>query len=77
MIETRKLTKTYGALVALDALTLSIAPGEVFGFIGPNGAGKSTTMKILSCLLKQDSGEASVCGFDVRTRGDDIRRVIG
>lgn len=77
MIETRKLTKTYGALVALDALTLSIAPGEVFGFIGPNGAGKSTTMKILSCLLKQDSDEASVCGFDVRTRGDDIRRVIG
>ncbi len=77
MIETKKLTKTFGSLVALDALTLSIAPGEVFGFIGPNGAGKSTTMKILSCLLKQDSGEASVCGFDVRSRGDDIRRVIG
>lgn len=77
MIETNRLTKTYGSLVALDSLTLSIAPGEVFGFIGPNGAGKSTTMKILSCLLKQDSGEVTVCGFDVRTRGDDIRRVIG
>lgn len=77
MIETNRLTKMYGSLVALDSLTLSIAPGEVFGFIGPNGAGKSTTMKILSCLLKQDSGEATVCGFDVRTRGDDIRRVIG
>lgn len=77
MIETTKLTKTYGQLVALDSLTLTIAPGEVFGFIGPNGAGKSTTMKILSCLLKQDSGEASVCGFNVRTQGDNIRRVIG
>ncbi len=77
MIETRALTKRYGSLMALDSLTLTINPGEVYGFIGPNGAGKSTTMKILSCLLKQDSGEATVCGFNVRSGGDDIRRVIG
>jgi ABC-2 type transport system ATP-binding protein len=77
MIETRELTKSYGTLTALDRLTISIGPGEVFGFIGPNGAGKSTTMKILACLLRQESGEARVCGFDTRTHGDDIRRVLG
>jgi len=77
MIETRNLTKRYGALTALDGLTLDIGPGEVFGFIGPNGAGKTTTMKILACLLRPDAGSAKVCGLDVATRGDDIRRVIG
>ncbi|MFN9992877.1 MAG: ABC transporter ATP-binding protein [Phycisphaerales bacterium] len=77
MIETHLLTKHYGSLCALDKLTLNIGPGEVFGFIGPNGAGKSTTMKILSCLMKPDSGMAAVAGFDIATRGDDIRRVIG
>lgn len=77
MIETRTLTKRYGTLTALDALSLDIGPGEVFGFIGPNGAGKSTTMKILACLLKPDSGSARVCGFDVGKDGDDIRRCIG
>jgi ABC-2 type transport system ATP-binding protein len=77
MIEAIGLTKTYGALKALDNLSLSIGPGEVYGFIGPNGAGKSTSMKILSCLLKPDSGRGSVCGLDVRTQGDDVRRVLG
>jgi ABC-2 type transport system ATP-binding protein len=77
MIEVRGLTKRYGALTALEALTLDIGAGEVFGFIGPNGAGKSTTMKILACLLRADEGSAKVCGFDVRTRQDDIRRSVG
>lgn len=77
MIEAKGLTKRYGTLTALDSLSISIGPGEVFGFIGPNGAGKSTSMKILACLLKADAGTASVCGLDVATRGDDIRRVIG
>jgi ABC-2 type transport system ATP-binding protein len=77
MIEANGLTKTYGSLTALDNLSLSIGAGEVYGFIGPNGAGKSTTMKILSCLLKPDSGRASVCGLDVKTQGDDVRRVLG
>jgi ABC-2 type transport system ATP-binding protein len=77
MITTKGLTKRYGTLTALDNLTLEVGPGQVFGFIGPNGAGKTTTMKILACLLAPDAGSASVCGLDVRTRGDDIRRVIG
>ncbi|MBX3358312.1 MAG: ABC transporter ATP-binding protein [Phycisphaeraceae bacterium] len=77
MIELRDVTKKYGDLTALDSLTLSIGEGEVFGFIGPNGAGKSTTMKILACLLRPDSGSASVGGHDVLTDGDAIRRLVG
>jgi ABC-2 type transport system ATP-binding protein len=77
MIKTSNLTKRFGALTAVDHLSLEIGPGEVFGFIGPNGAGKSTTMKILSCLLKPDEGQATVCGFDVNHHGDSIRRVLG
>jgi len=77
VIETKGLTKRYGTLTALDDLTLTIGAGEVFGFIGPNGAGKTTTMKVLSCLLRADAGSASVCGLDVQTSGDEIRRVIG
>lgn len=77
MISTSKLTKRFGTLVALDDLTLEIGPGEIFGFIGPNGAGKSTTMKVLACLLKQDSGEAFVCGKNTRNSADAIRRLVG
>jgi ABC-2 type transport system ATP-binding protein len=76
-IQTRGLTKRYGALTALDNLTLEIGPGQVFGFIGPNGAGKTTTMKILSCLLEPDAGAASVCGFSTATHPDEVRRRIG
>ncbi len=77
MISTKGLTKRFGALTALDSLTIEIGPGQIFGFIGPNGAGKTTTMKILACLLRADSGTASVCGFDTATQGDEIRRCIG
>ncbi len=77
MIEMKDVSRTYGDLVALDRLTLSIGEGEVFGFIGPNGAGKSTTMKILACLLRPSSGSATVAGRDVLTDGDQIRRLVG
>lgn len=77
MIEARNLTKRYGKLVALDDLSLDIGTGEVFGFIGPNGAGKSTTMKILACLMRADSGSATIDGHDVATDGPAIRRLIG
>ncbi len=77
MIEITGLTKRYGSLLAVDNLSLSIGKGELFGFIGPNGAGKTTTMKVLSCLLRPDSGVAKVDGLDVMTAGDDIRRIIG
>ncbi len=77
MIELRGVTKRFGALTAVDDLTLDIGAGQVFGFIGPNGAGKSTTMKILACLLAPDAGTARVCGLDVTRDGASIRRLIG
>ena len=77
MIETRDLTKKYGELFALDRLTLTLQPGDVYGFIGPNGAGKTTTMRILSTLLNPSWGEASVCGYSIYTAARDIRRAIG
>lgn len=77
MIEIKGLTKRYGALTALDNLTLSLGKGEIYGFIGPNGAGKTTTMKILAGLLNPDAGEAYIDGMDVRKHSEQIRRSIG
>jgi ABC-2 type transport system ATP-binding protein len=77
MIEIENIVKSYGKLVAVNGLSLSIGKGEIFGFIGPNGAGKSTTMKILACLLKPDSGRAAVGGRDVTKEGDEIRAMLG
>jgi ABC-2 type transport system ATP-binding protein len=77
VIETRELTKAYGALHAIDKLSLKLERGDVFGFIGPNGAGKTTTMRILATLLAPTWGEAYVCGYSIYTAPADIRRVIG
>ena len=60
---------------ALKALSLEIAPGEVFGFLGPNGAGKSTTIKTLMGLIRPDSGEARIMGIDIKLA--DSRRNVG
>src|SRR3712207_5477125 len=76
-IVTHNLTKRYGPLVALDALSLELEAGDVYGFIGPNGAGKSTTMKILAGLLEPSSGDARVLGRRVAENGDFVRRNIG
>jgi len=61
-IEVRGLTKRYGATVAVDDLTFSVAPGRVTGFVGPNGAGKSTTMRLILGLAAADAGTALVGG---------------
>ena len=77
MIETRDLTKTYGELYALNRLSLKLDKGDVYGFIGPNGAGKTTTMRILATLLTPSYGEATVCGYSIYNKPQEIRRVIG
>ncbi len=77
MIKLDHVTKCFGSLTAVDDLCLEIGEGEIFGFIGPNGAGKSTTMKILACLLRPDSGTASIDGRNVLSDGNRIRRMIG
>ncbi len=77
MIELIDFTKRYGDLVAVDHLTLKIAPGETFGFIGPNGAGKSTTIRFLATLLKATGGEGIVNGKSVSRQPLEVRRNIG
>lgn len=76
-ISARRITKLYGAQKALDDVSFEIGGSEVVGFLGPNGAGKSTMMKILTCFLPPTSGDASVCGFDIREDSMDVRRNVG
>ena len=76
-IQTQGLSKNFGPVVALKNLDLAVRKGSVFGYLGPNGAGKTTTVRILSGLLKPTSGTASVCGFDVHSERNSIKRVTG
>jgi ABC-2 type transport system ATP-binding protein len=73
------LVKTYdkGRVRALDDLSLDVEEGTVLGVLGPNGAGKTTTVRILSTLLRPDSGSASVAGIDVIKNPEKVREVIG
>lgn len=77
MIVARGLVKKYGDVVALDGLDLTVPEGTVFGLLGPNGAGKTTAVRILTTLLKPDSGTATVDGIDVLRKPNAVRRVIG
>lgn len=70
MIEILRLTKRFGALTAVDGLTLRVAAGEFFAFLGPNAAGKTTTIRMLVGLLKPTSGTARIGGHDVQ--GDPV-----
>ena len=76
-IRTTALTKYYGSVVGVEALSLEVAQGEVFGFLGANGAGKTTTIRLLLDLLRPTSGTASVLGFDCHRQGLEARRRIG
>jgi ABC-2 type transport system ATP-binding protein len=76
-VEARGLRKTFGDLVAVEGLDLTIGEGEVFGLLGPNGSGKTTTIRMFCGLLLPTAGEATVVGLDVRTQSEAIRRRIG
>jgi ABC-2 type transport system ATP-binding protein len=76
-VQVRGLVKTYGSTRALDGVDLDIPAGRVLGLLGPNGAGKTTTVRILTTLLRPDSGEARVAGYDVLAEPDQVRRRIG
>jgi ABC-2 type transport system ATP-binding protein len=77
IIETKNLTKRYGQLVAVDALSLSVERGAIYGFVGPNGAGKTTTMRMMTTLLQPTSGEAWIAGASVTRDPRGVRRAIG
>lgn len=76
-ISTQDLTKTYGDFTAVDRLTLSVYPGEVFGFLGPNGAGKTTTIRMLMGILTATSGRAEMLGLPCLEERVELKRSVG
>jgi ABC-2 type transport system ATP-binding protein len=76
LLRTEGLTKDYGEVRALDSLTLSLAPGEVFGLLGPNGSGKSTALRILLGFLKPTAGRAWIAGHDCWHEGVAARKKV-
>jgi ABC-2 type transport system ATP-binding protein len=77
MIDIRHLTKNYGDFTAVDDVSLSVAPGEIFGFLGPNGAGKTTTIRILAGLSLPTSGVVTIDGVDVTKDGLHTKSITG
>ena len=77
LIQVNNLTKYYGKSRGIENLSFSVHEGEIFGFIGPNGAGKSTTIRLLLSLIHPTSGQATIFGKDVTTKGPEIRSQIG
>ena len=77
MLSIHDLTKRFGAQTAVDGLTLEVPAGQIVGLLGPNGAGKTTTLKMLTGLLKPDSGTASIAGFDIVKQPIEAKRVFG
>ncbi len=77
VVETFDLTRKFGDLVAIEAVSLAIGAGEIFGLIGPNGAGKSTLVKMLTTMLPPSSGRATVAGFDIVKKPGEVRKRIG
>jgi lipooligosaccharide transport system ATP-binding protein len=77
VVSARGLAKSFGELVAVDAIDFDIARGESFGFLGPNGAGKTSTMRMIACMSPKTSGTLQVLGMDPETDGPTIRGRIG
>ena len=77
IIKVENLVKKFGELAAVNDISFSVAPGEIFGFLGPNGAGKTTTINILCTLSKPTSGRAFIDGLDVVRQQSQVRRLIG
>lgn len=77
IIDIRSLTRRFRDLVAVNDLSFSVEPGEIFGLLGPNGAGKSTVLKMLTTLLPPTSGTATIAGYDIVRQPGAVRRVIG
>jgi ABC-2 type transport system ATP-binding protein len=77
IIETRGLTRRFGALTAVDHLDLSVGRGEIFGLVGPDGAGKTTTLRMLCGLMDPSEGSARVAGHDVAREAQAVKDQIG
>jgi sodium transport system ATP-binding protein len=82
MIEARHLTKTFkdkkrGTVTAVDDVSFTCRPGQIYGLLGANGAGKTTTLRLLATLLRPTSGAATIAGHDAATAADQVRANVG
>ena len=77
MISVHKLTKRYGAQLAVNELSFEIPGGQIVGFLGPNGAGKSTTLKMLTGMIEPTAGSATIAGFDLAREPIEVKRHVG
>ena len=77
VIEVSHLVKAFGDFHAVDDISFTVKKGEIFGFLGANGAGKTTAMHMLTGLHQPTSGTGRVCGYDIRTEYEQIKRHIG
>jgi ABC-2 type transport system ATP-binding protein len=77
MIQLKNLIKKYADFPAVNALSLSVGKGEVFGFIGPNGAGKTTTIKMMGGILEPTSGTVTIAGINMQEQPENAKRKIG
>jgi len=76
-ISAEHLVRRFGSVTAVDGVSFTVEPGEIFGFLGPNGSGKTTVIKMLTGLLPLTGGEANVLGIDVRKDPEGVRENIG
>ena len=77
MLAVERLTKSFGAIRAVEAVSFEVRPGEIYGLLGPNGAGKTTTISMISGLLKPDAGEVSVAGIPFWSDPQKAKRIMG
>ncbi len=77
IIRVEGLTRRFGQFTAVDGVSFQVQQGEIFGYLGANGAGKSTTIRMLCGLLAPTEGKATVAGQDVRSKPEQVKRVIG
>lgn len=77
MIKVKNLKKSYKDQEVLKGIDFEISKGEIYGFLGHNGAGKSTTMNILTGLIKYNSGDITIAGFDMKKEYKKIIKIIG
>src|SRR6516162_2794457 len=76
-VEIAHLRKTYGALVAADDISFSVAEGEIFGILGPNGAGKTTTVECAVGLRSPEAGTIRLMGLDPQADRDQVHEIVG
>lgn len=77
MLQSERLSKRFGDILAVDDLTFDLSAGEVFGLLGPNGAGKTTSIRMLCALISVTAGRAQVAGYEVGRQDTEIRRRVG